>query len=288
MKIFATEIEETADAAARGACPRQMLAKQQYDSTFRFTTMRWREAGFKGGAIEGPTPLQSVCAALCCRVGRALVRARVFVRALSQRLLRRRQGQSIPDKNRSPAQLKRHLDASAKMTEVLRGTASAARIIRFRIGAATNGIAAARTTGDSPRCQSRTRGNAFRCAWKCISTWVRSIRSRWRTNSKVITSRPSGTRRGGESVAMAEAIIPIEMISVLSGRRRWIRCQIRVRWWGCLPIRNCLLHGPLYVGDPYEIDREFAFLSGSRRTKACGYVRASTNRATRRCWRICC
>src|SRR5882724_9909390 len=57
MKIFATEIEETAGTlAGPWRMPRQMLAKQQYDSHVSIhDDAMAQKLGFKGGAIEGPT-----------------------------------------------------------------------------------------------------------------------------------------------------------------------------------------------------------------------------------------
>jgi hypothetical protein len=88
---------------------------------------------------------------------------------------------------------------------------------------------------------------------------------------KVITE-PSALYRadGAGQSPFKRAIIPFEMISVLCGYAKDadpfpIRGPV-VGLFADQEIR--LLKGPLFVGEPYEIDREVVFLSGSKRTES--------------------
>jgi hypothetical protein len=86
---------------------------------------------------------------------------------------------------------------------------------------------------------------------------------------KVITE-PSPRYLSGEGSPFKRAIIPVEMISVLCGYMKDsepfpVRGPV-VGLFADQEIR--LINGPLFVGEPYEIDREVVFLSGSKRTES--------------------
>ena len=49
-----------------------------------------------------------------------------------------------------------------------------------------------------------------------------------------------------------------------------------------------MLSGPLFVGEPYEIDREVVALSGSRRTESMWIRTRVFQPAATRCSRRCC
>ncbi|MGY4373744.1 hypothetical protein ACVWZ3_001383 [Bradyrhizobium sp. i1.3.6] len=88
---FDTEITETAEALiGPWRQPRQMLHAQVYDAHASIhDDATAQKLGFKGGTIEGPTHF-SQFAPLGARLwGQGLVRERLPVRALPQRLLRR-------------------------------------------------------------------------------------------------------------------------------------------------------------------------------------------------------
>ena len=89
---------------------------------------------------------------------------------------------------------------------------------------------------------------------------------------RVITE-PSAwyTREGGASSPWGKAVIPLEMISVLaqytSDRSGYRPRGPAVGLFAALEIR--VVKGPLFVGQPYELEREIVALSESKRTESC-------------------
>lgn len=89
---------------------------------------------------------------------------------------------------------------------------------------------------------------------------------------KVITEpSPWYTAEGGASSPWGKAIIPIEMISVLLGSTSALAGfkgkQPAVGLFAGQQIR--LIKGPLFVGQPYDLEREIIALSESARTESC-------------------
>ncbi|MDR3507582.1 MAG: hypothetical protein P4L64_06755, partial [Caulobacteraceae bacterium] len=86
---------------------------------------------------------------------------------------------------------------------------------------------------------------------------------------KVITE-PSPYYDTAEVSPFGRAIIPFEMLSVLlQYTARQDRFPVRGPAVGLFADQEIrLIHGPLFVGEAYEIDREIVFLSGSRRTES--------------------
>lgn len=89
---------------------------------------------------------------------------------------------------------------------------------------------------------------------------------------KVITEpSPWYTAEGGASSPWSKAIIPIEMISVLLGSTSALAGfkgkQPAVGLFAGQQIR--LIKGPLFVGQPYDLEREIIALSESARTESC-------------------
>jgi len=83
-------------------------------------------------------------------------------------------------------------------------------------------------------------------------------------------TEPSAIYSHAAASPFGKAIIPMEMISVLAQyTARQDRMPIRGPAVGLFADQEIrLFKGPLYVGEPYEIDREIVFLSGSRRTES--------------------
>ena len=88
---------------------------------------------------------------------------------------------------------------------------------------------------------------------------------------KVITE-PSDwyAAEGAQISPWKRAIIPVEMISVLCSHAKDAEpFRVRGPVVGLFADQEIRLHqGPLFVGEPYELDREIVFLSGSRRTES--------------------
>ena len=88
---------------------------------------------------------------------------------------------------------------------------------------------------------------------------------------RVITEpSPWYSAAGAASSPWQRAIIPLEMISVLCGYAKdTAPFPVRGPVVGLFADQEIrLLDGPLFVGEPYEIDREVVALSGSRRTES--------------------
>lgn len=88
---------------------------------------------------------------------------------------------------------------------------------------------------------------------------------------KVITE-PSPWYSGADN-PWRRPIIPVEMISVLLGSPEEGRLPARGPAIGLFADQEIrLINGPLFVGEPYELEREVVGLSGSRRTESAWIV----------------
>jgi len=274
MQTFATEIEDSAGTlAGPWRIPRQMLAKQQYDSHVSIhDDAMAQKLGFKGGTIEGPTHFSQFVPLCVAAWGE---------RWFAEGGLSAHYRNACYEGDKVRAFLTKPISGATQTTlwmqredgtEVLRGTAS--------IGA-NNPLSALEQRLTELKPLERP------VILRDIKVGMRSKRIpvRMEMNQhlgalypfsladklKVITE-PSVWY--SEEVAnpsqWQRPIIPIEMISVLCGYAKDadplpIRGPV-VGLFADQEIR--LLQGPLYVGDPYEIEREVAFLSGSRRTES--------------------
>ena len=83
-------------------------------------------------------------------------------------------------------------------------------------------------------------------------------------------TEPSPFYAGAGAAPFGRPIIPMEMISVLAQyTARDDRMPLRGPAVGLFADQEIrLFKGPLFVGEPYELDREIVFLSGSRRTES--------------------
>jgi len=273
-QAFDTNIEHTADAlAGPWRMPRQMLNNQQYDGhvSIHDDAME-QKLGFKGGTIEGPTHF-SQFAPLCVELWGA--------RWLEQGCLSAHyrnacfEGDKVrafiakPQGNATQAAIWMQREDG---TEVLRGTAA--------IGANNPPSALEhRLTELKPLEQA--------VILRDIKVGMRSKRIPVRMDMnghmgnlypfsladklKVITEpSPWYTLDGAQQSPFKRAIIPIEMISVLCGYAKDADpMPVKGPAVGLFADQEIrLLKGPLFVGEPYEIDREVVFLSGSRRTES--------------------
>lgn len=87
---------------------------------------------------------------------------------------------------------------------------------------------------------------------------------------RITEPSPWYTLDGAQQSPFKRAIIPFEMISVLCGYQKDAEpFPVRGPVVGLFADQEIrLIKGPLYVGEPYEIDREVVFLSGSKRTES--------------------
>jgi hypothetical protein len=271
---FNTVIEHSGDIiAGPWRMPRQMLATQQYDSHASIhDDATAQKLGFKGGTIEGPTHFSqfvSLCVSIwgsrwfeqgCLSVHYRNVcydgdKVRAFV------------GKPNAGATQTTIWMQRE-----DGTEILRGTAS--------LGANNPPSALEQRLAELAPLDKAV-------ILRDIKVGMRSQRIPVQMDMnqhmgtlypfsladkiKVITE-PSAwyTIVGAQNSPWQRAIIPVEMISVLCGYRHDIDpFPVRGPVVGLFADQEIrLLKGPLFVGDRYEIDREVAFLSGSRRTES--------------------
>jgi len=271
---FDTAIESTDETlAGPWRTPRQMLAAQSYDSHASIhDDATAQKLGFKGGTIEGPTHF-SQFVPLCVSVW--------GTRWLEQGCLSAHYRNACYDGDRVRAFIAKLKDGATQTTiwmqredgtEVLRGTAS--------IG--DNNPPSAL---EHRLTELKPLENAV--ILRDIKVGLRSKRIPVRMDMtqnmgalypfsladklKVITElSPWYTMDGAQTSPWKRSIIPIEMISVLCGYAKDadpfpVRGPV-VGLFADQEIR--LLKGPLFAGEPYELDREVVFLSGSRRTES--------------------
>ncbi len=253
--------------------PRQMLATQSYDNhTSIHDDTTAQQLGFKGGTIEGPTHF-SQFVPLCVKV--------FGERWFEQGCLSAHYRNVCYEGDRVRAFIARPGAAATQVaiwmqredgTEILRGTAS--------VGT------------DNPPSALEHRLTELKPLDKAVI--LRDVRVGMHSRRipvrmdlqqnmgdlypfsladklKVITE-PSAwyTPEGAAGSPWKHAVIPFEMISVLCGYAKDadpfpVRGPV-IGLFADQEIR--LLQGPLLVGEPYELDREVIFLSGSRRTES--------------------
>jgi hypothetical protein len=88
--------------------------------------------------------------------------------------------------------------------------------------------------------------------------------------AKITEPSPWYEERGAGPSPFGRAIIPVEMISVLLNYPSKLDAlPVRGRAIGLFADQEIrLIKGPLFVGEPYEIEREVVALSGSKRTES--------------------
>lgn len=274
IQAFDSLIEGNGEAlAGPWRTPRQMLAAQEYDSHASIhDDATAQKLGFKGGTIEGPTHF-SQFVPLCVSVW--------GTRWLEQGCLSAHYRNVCYDGDKVRAFIARPRDGATQTTiwmqredgtEVLRGTAS--------VG--TNNPPSAlehRLTELTPLDKAVILRDVK------VGMCSKPIPVRMDMNQhmgtlypfsladklKVITEpSPWYTVDGAQTSPWKRPIIPFEMLSVLfSYAKDAVPFPVRGPAVGLFADQEIrLLKGPLFVGEPYEIDREVVFLSGSRRTES--------------------
>jgi hypothetical protein len=271
---FATSIQDTgAELIGPLRTPRQMLSAQKYDDhTSIHDNETAQKYGFKGGTIEGPTHF-SQFAPLCVALWgprwlaqgslSAHYRSACFEGEKVRAIVAKPQG----DATHTTIRMERE-----DGTEILRGTAA--------VG------------GNNPPSALEQRISELRppespVILRDVRPGMRTQRIAVRMNAdqhmgalypfslaqklQVITEpSPWYSAAGAASSPWKEPIIPVEMVSVLlnySGDAASF--PVRKPVVGLFADQEIRMHsGPLFVGHPYEMDREVVALSGSRRTES--------------------
>ena len=270
---FETAIEQTGAAlAGPWRVPRQMLAKQTYDSHVSIhDDAMAQKLGFKGGTIEGPTHF-SQFVPLCVELwGQAFFESGCLSAHYRNACY---EGDKVRAFVAAPANGAKQTTIWMQRedgTEVLKGTAS--------VGASNPPSALEQRLSelkplDQPvilresKVGMRSKRIAVRMDMEqhMGALYPFSLADKL----KVITENSPWYASAAQGSPFTRAIIPFEMISVLCGYAKDADpFPIRGPVVGLFADQEIRLHkGPLYVGESYEIDREIVFMSGSRRTES--------------------
>jgi hypothetical protein len=271
---FDTPIEDAGDALQGPLrAPRQMLATQEYDAHASIhDDATAQKLGFKGGTIEGPTHF-SQFVPLCVAVW--------GVRWLEHGCLSAHYRNPCFEGERVRAFIAKP-SPGASCTSIWMQREDGTEILK---GTASIGPEHSETALD--RRLAELRAPEQRVILRDVEVGMRSPRISVRMGPeqhmgalypfsladklKVITERsPWYSDAGAGDSPWQRAIIPFEMISVLLNHSTWsVQFPVKGPVVGLFADQEIrLLHGPLFVGEEYEIQREVVALSGSRRTES--------------------
>jgi len=271
---FDTAIETVADAlAGPWRTPRQMLAAQTYDQhTSIHDDATAQKLGFKGGTIEGPTHF-SQFVPLCVQV----FGTRWFEHGCLSAHYRNvcydgdRVRAFIAQPNAGATQTSIWMQREDG-TEVLRGTAS--------VGASNPPSALEHRLTELKPLERAVILREVKVGMRSKRIGVRMDANQNMgdlypfslADKLAVITEPCAwyATHGAETSPWQRPVIPFEMISVLCGYLKDadpfpVRGPV-IGLFADQEIR--LLQGPLLVGEPYQLDREVVFLSGSRRTES--------------------
>jgi hypothetical protein len=274
LEPFTTSIQDTGDAFIGPLrSPRQMLAEQQYDShTSIHDDATAQKHGFKGGTIEGPTHF-SQFAPLCVAAWGS--------RWLEQGGLSAHYRNPCYEGEKVRAHLAKPKSGETQVamwlvredgTEILRGTASMGstnppsaleqRIAELKAPQTLVMLHEIHVGMRSERISVRMAANQHMGALYPFSLADKLQR--------ITEPSPWFTQDGARTSPWGRAIIPTEMVSVLLGYRSDVEpFPVRRPVVGLFADQEIrMVRGPLFVDEPYEIDREVVALSGSRRTES--------------------
>jgi hypothetical protein len=271
---FETIVEETGESLAGPLrTPRQMLAAQSYDSHSSIhDDATAQKLGFQGGTIEGPTHF-SQFVPLCVKLWGE--------RWLAEGCLSAHYRSVCYEGDKVRAFVARPAAGATQTaiwmtredgTEVLKGTAS--------IGTDNPPSALEKRLAELTPLEGAVILRDVRVGMRSGRIAVRMDAEQnmgalypfsLADKLKVITEpSPWYSAAGAASSPWKRAIVPFEMISVLlSYAGEGSAFPVRGPVVGLFADQEIRLAGsPLFVGEPYEIDREVVFLSGSRRTES--------------------
>jgi hypothetical protein len=271
---FATSIQDTGtELIGPLRVPRQMLAAQKYDDhTSIHDNETAQKFGFKGGTIEGPTHF-SQFAPLCVALWGP--------RWLAQGSLSAHYRNACFEGEKVRAIVAKPKDEGTYTTirmeredgtEILRGTAA---VGGNNPPSALEQRVSELSPPDTPvilrdvRVGMRTKRVAVRmdAEQNMGALYPFSLAQKLRA---ITEPSPWYTAEGAASSPWQEAIIPVEMVSVLLNYSSDAASfPVRKPVVGLFADQEIRMHsGPLFVGHPYEMDREVVALSGSRRTES--------------------
>ncbi len=271
---FATPIQDTGtELIGPLRPPRQMLAAQKYDDhTSIHDNETAQKFGFKGGTIEGPTHF-SQFAPLCV----ALWGTRWLEQGSLSAHYRNAcfEGEKVRAAITKPKDDATHTTIRMERedgTEILRGTAAVGSnnppsALEQRISELSSpqtlvilrdvqvGMRTKRITVRMDANQNMGALYPFSLAQKLAA---------------ITEPSPWYAVDGAASSPWKKAIIPVEMVSVLLNYSSDAAAfPVRKPVVGLFADQEIRMHrGPLFVGQPYEMDREVVALSGSRRTES--------------------
>lgn len=271
MAAFETAIDE-ADGVLSGPFrePRQMLAVQEYDGHASIhDDATAKTLGFKGGTIEGPTHFSQFAP-----LGYAVWGERWLSQGCLSAHYRNPvfEGEAVQAHLRRPATGETVAEiwmTRADGAEILRGTASvgpdvAATALDRRLAAleplADPVVLAEVKVGMTlPRVPVRMDPDQHMGALYPFSLTEKLAR----------ITEPS-PYYAGDATPFGRAIVPMEMISVLmQDTAKGPGFPARGPAVGLFADQEIrLIDGPVFVGEPYAVEREVVFLSGSRRTES--------------------
>jgi hypothetical protein len=271
---FDTSIEESVEAlTGPWRQPRQMLHGQTYDSHASIhDDATAQKLGFKGGTIEGPTHF-SQFAPLCERLwGKAWFETGCISAHYRAAAFEGEEVQAIVEKPADGGNYATIRMMKRDGTEVLRGSASI-------------GIDAPASALDIRLTELKPLSDAviLRDIKLGMTTASQTVRMDFDQNMgelypfsleqklKVITEpSPYYEPSSANTSPWGRAIIPVEMLSVLfqHGSKK-DRLPVKGPAVGLFADQEIrLLHGPLFVGEDYRIERKVVAMSGSKRTES--------------------
>jgi hypothetical protein len=271
---FATPIEDSgAELIGPVRAPRQMLAAQQYDDhTSIHDNETAKKLGFKGGTIEGPTHF-SQFAPLCVALWGPLWLEQGSLSAHYRNACY--EGEKVrafvtkPQHDATQTTIRMEREDG---TEILRGTAAVGgnnppSALEQRISELS--------PSEKPvilrdiHVGMRTQRIAVRmdAAQHMGALYPFSLAQKLQA---ITEPSPWYSADGAASSPWKQPIIPVEMVSVLLNYSSDAAAfPVRRPVVGLFADQEIRMHaGPLFVGQPYEMDREVIALSGSRRTES--------------------
>lgn len=253
--------------------PRQMLATQVYDAhTSIHDDATAQKLGFKGGTIEGPTHF-SQFAPLCAHVwGQAWFETGAISAHYRNAVFEGEEVQAIVTK---PQAVEGQVDIKMVKrdgTEVLAGTASIGRDgIETALGRRLKEL---KSLVDPVilrdiKVGMKTRRQAVRMDFDQNMGALYPFSLREKLEMITEPSWLYDPRHAGRS-KWGRAIIPFEMLSVLfQYTSKGDALPVKGPAVGLFADQEIrLIDGPLFVGEPYELEREVLALSGSRKTES--------------------
>lgn len=274
MSPFATPIQDNgAELIGPLRAPRQMLAAQKYDDhTSIHDNQTAQKLGFKGGTIEGPTHFSQfvpLCVALWGErwLAEGSLSAHYRNACYEGEQVRAFVAKPQGDATQTTIRMERE-----DGTEILRGTAA--------VGGNNPPSALEQRISELSPPETLVILRDVRVGMRTQRITVRMDATQHmgalypfsleQKLAGITEPSPWYTAVGAASSPWKQAIIPVEMVSVLLNYSSDAAAlPVRKPVVGLFADQEIRMHnGPLLVGQPYEMDREVVALGGSRRTES--------------------